>query len=172
MRKIVMLVVAVVVVLSVGAGPAAAGGWAVPAFDPLPPLRAGQESTVGLTVLQHGQHPVSVDGVAVTYVAADGRRHRFEAEAEGPEGHYLATVSLPEGTFEWSVELGFFGTRELGAITVDGGSSLAPSVPGRDELSAGRWLARIVLPLAAAAALAAVVVAGLRPRRRPAPATP
>jgi hypothetical protein len=166
----VVLAVAAVAVVAGTAGPAAAGGWAVPAFDPVPPLVAGESTPIGLTVLQHGVSPVSVDDVALTFVGADGVPHRFPAEPEGPLGHYVATVTLAAGTYSWSVQPGWFPDHELGSVVVTAASdgseaAMATAPPASDDVSSGRALARVALPFGAVLA-AAFAVASARPGRR------
>jgi hypothetical protein len=170
MRKRTVLLMAVVVALVAvvgAAGPAAAGGWAVPAFDPVPPIEAGVPTPIGLTVLQHGVSPVEVDGVALTFVGEDGVAHRFPAAPEGAVGHYVATVTLAAGTYSWSVQPGWFAEHELGPVAVAvaaSASSPAPAPPD-DDVSTGRAVARVALPIGALLAAGAAVVTA-RPRRR------
>jgi hypothetical protein len=166
MRRSVVFAAVVGVVLAVAVPTAAAkGGWAVASFDPLPPLEGGRPATIGLTLLQHGVHPVTVDDVTLSFTDDRGTTTRVPATPEGAEGHYVAQVELPAGTYRWSVQPGFFPERELGTISVAGASAVPP--PGADATtgpSTTRMVARIALPVAAVLA-AAAAFAGRRPRR-------
>jgi hypothetical protein len=175
MRKVVMFAAAVGMVLAAAVAPAAAkGGWAVPSFDPLPPLEADRPVTIGLTLLQHGVHPVTVDDVTLTFTDDRGVTTRVAATPDGPEGHYVAPVQLPAGAYRWSVQPGFFPERELGTIDVAAptdGSTVAPSPAtasaggdGGAGPSTARTVARVALPIAAVL-VAIGGFAARRPRR-------
>lgn len=107
--------------------PAAAGGWAVTSLDPIATAPvAGEDVAVGFTIRQHGRTPVVVDDVAIVVTDAAGERTRFAAVPDGPVGHYLATIQLPAaGTYEWSVEQGWFGPQDLGTLDVAGAATAA-----------------------------------------------
>jgi hypothetical protein len=170
MRKLFVLAGAVVVALALGASPAFAGGWVVPAFDPVPPIVAGQPTAIGLRILQHGVHPLDdLEDVTLTFAADDGSTHRFTARPDGDAGHYVAQVTLAPGTYDWSLQPGFFPEHELGAVTVGSGFGAAAIEAARVDggadggMSTTRAVARVALP---ALALAAAAVAIVRPRRR------
>jgi hypothetical protein len=179
MRKLVVAGLGIGVLLALAAAPAAAGGWAVPAFDPLPPIEAGRPAAIGLTILQHGVHPADVDDVALVYVADDGTTFRFAAEPDGRPGHYVAQVELPAGSYRWSVQPGWFPEHDLGPVTVrdSASSAIAPvdervAPPPVDDggASALRLTARVALPVLAL--VAAAVAIGVPRRRRAVLATP
>ena len=143
-----------------GSAPASAGGWAVTTLDPLDSPLPGEQVDVGFTIRQHGVTPVAVDGVAILVTDARGATESFTAHAEGPVGHYVASVTFPTaGSYRWSVEQGWFGSQDLGTVRV--GAGVAAVDPGAE-----RWpLAwRAALPLLAAALLLAAAVDR---RRRP-----
>jgi hypothetical protein len=167
MRKLLVLVAAAVALFALQWSPAVAGGWAVPSFDPLPPVQADTPATIGLTILQHGVHPVDVDGVALVYVDEDGVRHRFAAVPDGATGHHVAEVTLPAGTYTWSVEAGWFPERDLGTISVDAAPATMRAVPspgGDGGVSATRMVLRIALPVATLAAVLLALSGGRRAR--------
>ena len=156
------------------AAPAGAGGWAVTTLDPLAraPV-AGQAFTVGYTIRQHGQTPISVPDSAIVVVpAAGGPQLRFPGHPDGPAGHHVAEVTFPAaGTARWQVDQGAFAEQDLGPITVAGptGGGAAAGGAGGDGASAARWVVRgvgLALTVAAAVAAAASVVS--RRRARPA----
>jgi mono/diheme cytochrome c family protein len=112
--------------------PAHAGGWAVTTLDPLPPISEGQTIDVGFTIRQHGVRPAILDsGVAIITIRVDDSTNkltRFDAKPQGSPGHYVAQVRFPTaGTFEWSVDQGWFASQELGTITI--GAAPAESPP-------------------------------------------
>jgi hypothetical protein len=120
------------------AGTVVAGGWAeVAVTDPPLDPPVGSGTTVGLQVMQHGVTPVSWP--TLTVVATDkvtGESFRTEARAEGPEGHYVATLTFPAAgswalTFD-SIDLAMsgFSTVRVGPAAV--GASAAPVVGGAE----------------------------------------
>ena len=86
-----------------------AGGWATITADPTNPPQpnAGKPFVFGFTVLQHGVTPAG--WVGATFVGINGTSgERIEAKAtgQGPDGHFVATVTLPSaGYWTWQVEL-------------------------------------------------------------------
>jgi hypothetical protein len=103
---------------------ALAGGWAqVTASDvPADPV-AGEETTIGLNVHQHGVTPVSWP--SLTVIATDAGSNtvvRTRARAEGPEGSYVATIVFPSAG-EWTLS---FDSAELG---MDGSVSMTVAQP-------------------------------------------
>jgi hypothetical protein len=93
--------------LLLSAGAALAGGWATVTLDPgmIGPT-AGQTTTVGFTVLQHGKTPVGQGNVIVNASGPDGQVLAFRARPEGKAGHWIVDMMLPAaGTWEWSVTM-------------------------------------------------------------------
>ena len=83
---------------------AVAGGWAqvtartVPVDPP-----AGEPTTIELGVSQHGITPVSwPDLTVIATNAATGDTFRTRAEAKGPTGSYVATLTFPSAG-EWTL---------------------------------------------------------------------
>jgi hypothetical protein len=151
------------------AGTASAGGWATagvnqPPDDPT----AGSGWDAKITILQHGQTPLSGVMPTLSLIGKDGNRVTFAAKPTSEDGVYLAKVKFPSaGTWKYEVYDGFtqYGgaqTHTFGAISVGGGSSAGsgsdfPLVP----VTGG-----IVLALCAGIAL---VLSMRRMRPRPAP---
>jgi len=152
---------------SVNLSPASAGGWALTSLDPFDQPVAGEPVTVGFTILQHGVTPVDVEDVAIRIASPGQPSQLFTATSDGPNrvGHYTASVVFPAaGTFSWSVEQGWFGSHDLGEITIAAGTA------GGSALAGETWqyssLVRYGLPLVAAMCAAIALREGLRGRRR------
>ncbi len=79
------------------ASTAIAGGWAqVTAQNPPVDPPVGQETTINLEVLQHGETPVSWPDLSVIATnKATGDTVRVKAQAQGPAGSYVATITFP-----------------------------------------------------------------------------
>ncbi len=83
-----------------------AGGWAIVRLDALPQrVVAGEQFTVGFTVLQHGHTPTSdVQPYVLATNSAHSIRRQFMAQQSGAEGHFVVQLALPEaGTWHWHV---------------------------------------------------------------------
>jgi hypothetical protein len=154
---------------------ASAGGLVVLTLDSMQPPVAGEEIEVGFTVRER-MTPVNLhewpdEPFGITTLSPAGEAEFFPARQEGPTGHYVAGVVLPEaGDYMWSV-----AGKELGEIQVAAPSPEAGAEPSgtrtasvtATEYAAPIWL-RAALPLVAAvgiAVLAADVVGRLAPRR-------
>jgi hypothetical protein len=88
------------------AAPIAAGGWATASLtDPPEGPVAGQETTIGVEVKQHGETPISWDQLIFHGTnAATGETVLAEGRPEGPAGHYTIDVTFPsEGRWQWTV---------------------------------------------------------------------
>ncbi len=113
--------------------PVSAGGWAVATLDAMPTFIAGQETTVGFTLRQHGNTllPGIRPSEMIFHNARSGQRLTFAAPDDGPHGHYAARVTLPEaGAWEWTINA--FGDHPMPAVTaVDGVAPLASATPNR-----------------------------------------
>ena len=95
------------IILGMLATPALAGGWAVITLDELPPqVSVNQPLSIGFTVRQHGQTPVSLDAVRVAATnSVTGQFVEAEASEWGPIGHYQATLLLPSaGEWRWEID--------------------------------------------------------------------
>ena len=88
---------------------ASAGGWATITADSTNPPQpnAGERFTFGFTVLQHGVTPAG--WVHPTFVGTNvttGARIEAKATGQGPDGHFVATVTLPNaGNWTWQVDM-------------------------------------------------------------------
>jgi hypothetical protein len=119
-RPFVALLVAMVASL-VMTSAAVAGGWAtVTLADPPAEPTAGGETTLGLTVLQHGETPVSWPRITVVATdAATGATIRAEAQpTAGQTGRYTATLTFPTGG-SWTL------AYESADLIMDGTATLA-----------------------------------------------
>jgi len=135
MRKRALLTVplALLAVL-VFAGAALAGGWAsVTMADPPSDIPPGEETSVELTVLQHGKTPVDWPKITVVATNADsGAVVRSEAHpVSGKLGRYAAALTLPTAG-EWEItyqsnELVMDGTATLDVIAA--APVAAPAIP-------------------------------------------
>jgi len=101
--------------------PALAGGWTVVTVDELPQqLRAGESTTLGFTVRQHGVDPINLENVVLTAQQGKiGERLTFMAQQEGAKGHYVVEVLLPSaGAWNWEIQPDWFPAVQLEPITV------------------------------------------------------
>jgi hypothetical protein len=130
----------------VGAGPAAAGGWAVTVIDPRPSrIEAGKPYEVSFWVLQHGTHPYnwaeppSVGRVGLTLTDARGQSMSFAGHALAEPAHYATTVTVPrDGRWRVTGVQGIFASFHVGTLTVPGtletlGVPAAPSPADRQK---------------------------------------
>jgi LPXTG-motif cell wall-anchored protein len=86
---------------------ALAGGVAIANLDSTPQPRAGEATTLGFTLLQHGVTPVTSGDVSVVARNdATGESVTTKGHAEGKPGHYLATMTFPSaGSWTWEITL-------------------------------------------------------------------
>ncbi|HCB00989.1 MAG TPA: hypothetical protein DEP19_01280, partial [Anaerolineae bacterium] len=86
--------------------PVFAGGWAVITLDELPTnVTAGEEFTIGFTVLQHGKTPMTGLTPIITANLYKEEQFTVTAREEGEPGHYTATLTFPkEGDWNWTIE--------------------------------------------------------------------
>ena len=156
-----LLLVLAVVAAAVAVPAASAGGWATVGLSSLPPsgLKAGQPWPVDITVLQHGQTPLTGVTPIVRIRDGDGKAvATFSGTPTGKPGVYHAVVRFPgEGTYAYEVYDGF-GT--YGGAQTHTFKPVQIGAPG-DSFP--------YLPLGLAAALALALAAGtvvaLRHRR-------
>jgi hypothetical protein len=163
--SIAALMASAAITLAAGAAlakepPVGAGGWATVTLDPgASAPTAGKATTVGFTLLQRGDTPISQGAVIVQATGPDGQLLSFPARSEGKIGHWVVEMNLPSaGAWEWAVtmpdELPVL-TR-LPALTVTA-SAAAPAA------TAGSTLPLILVLVAAlAVGLALVLRGGLR----------
>jgi len=163
MKKLLL----VLAVAAVAAPIASAGGWATVGLSSLPPsgLKAKQAWPLDITVLQHGQTPLS--GVTPIVTIRDGGGNavaKFNGKPTGKPGVYHAVVSFPgEGTYSYEVYDGFgtYGgakTHTFKPVQIGAPGDSFPYFP-------------LGLALAFALGLAGATVVYLRRGREPAPVT-
>ena len=167
-------VAALVVVAGPGAGPASAGGWAITTMDALPAggVAPGRATPLGYTIRQHGVTPVELDDSALVVTMADGSTRRFAGVPDGPPGHHVAVVTVPEaGRFALTVDQGWFAPQDLGHLVVGSGSSSGSAAAAATTTgSSDGWPPAVrgllVVATAAALVLLGVEVGAARARRR------
>jgi hypothetical protein len=112
-RRLAAIPLALAVTLLLAAT-ALAGGWATATLDAgTAGPTAGTPTTIGFTVLQHGQTPNSSLAVIVHASGGTGGAISANATAQGAPGHYVATLTFPtEGAWRitWSSELDMAGS--------------------------------------------------------------
>ena len=109
-RRILRGLAAATLLVALSAGAASAGGWATIQTDTGNPSQpnAGEPFTFGFTVLQHGVTPAGwVETPTFLGInGATGERVEVKAVAQGADGHFVATVTLPAaGIWTWQVVL-------------------------------------------------------------------
>jgi hypothetical protein len=159
------------------AGAALAGGSATATLDggSPPSPNAGEKTTIGFTLLQHGVTPISWEQVTLIGSNAEtGDSVVAEARPEGKTGHYAVDVTFPSaGTWTWRLETAnlIMQHSTFPALTVGAGSAAAaPSsaASGANGIDPVLAMAGLVL-----AFLAGAFVGSFRGERRtvePAPA--
>jgi hypothetical protein len=108
-RRILRALAAAGLLVALSVGAVSAGGWAtIQADTGNPQPNAGEPFTFGFMVLQHGVTPAGWVETP-TFVGTNGKTgERIEAKAvaQGADGHFVATVTLPSaGYWTWQVEL-------------------------------------------------------------------
>ncbi|HEX7221960.1 MAG TPA: hypothetical protein VF231_01815 [Candidatus Limnocylindrales bacterium] len=94
--------------LAVSMSGVSAGGWATITADPgNGQPTEGEETTIGFTVLQHGQTPAGWESpTLVATESASGERIESRATGQGADGHFVASITIPRaGYWTWHVEL-------------------------------------------------------------------
>jgi hypothetical protein len=140
-RALLPLPLILLVAILAWSATALAGGMAVVTVTDLPAdPPAGEETTIGMTVMQHGKTAVSWPTLTVVATdAATGEVLRAPARPEGPTGAYVATIVFPTAG-QWT-------------LTFD----------STDLLMSGSAALRVGAPLAAAPAPATVSTAATEP---------
>ncbi|HEX2171691.1 MAG TPA: hypothetical protein VHL09_04545 [Dehalococcoidia bacterium] len=145
-----------------------AGGWSVVAAYPLPAaIGAGDETTLGFMVLQHGRTPLPGQRPEVTAVHESGERVTAVARAEGAPGHYVATLSFSQpGAWAWSVTV-FEGPHQMAPLTVQpAGAGATPTASGSTALVSLDKVLRNGLPPALTALIFSITFAAFAFVRR------
>jgi hypothetical protein len=144
-----------------------AGGVAIANLDSTPQPRAGEATTLGFTLLQHGVTPVTTGDINVmARNATTGETVAAKARAEGKPGHYVATLTFPSaGSWSWEITISWLQMNsKFPPLTVL--PAAAASVPAEQQPAPSGLPAQAI---AAAAGLAALAVGAgyLFLRRRP-----
>ena len=149
-RRLAATVAALALLLALTV-PVLAGGWAEIVADAQttePPVE-GQPIDVGFVVLQHGQTPAGWETATVHFTnASTGQTIDVVATNDRPDGHFVATATLPEaGAWTWRVTLkDLYSEHAPLALTV--------------QAATGQAAAMDAVGLPTIAALAAVVLMG------------
>lgn len=149
--------------------PVFAGGWAVITLDELPTdVVAGEPLTIGFTVLQHGQTPMTDLHPIVVANLHKETEFKTIAEAEGKPGHYTATLTFPkEGEWSWSIQA-FTMDQKMPMLTVGAPAVAGANPPVVIEETAASFASPMILVSAAVLALGlAGAVVGYRRKSRP-----
>ena len=127
------------------AAPVLAGGWAEVVADAQtseqPPVE-GQPVEVGFVVLQHGVTPAPWETATVHFTnASTGETIDVVATNDRPDGHFVATATLPDaGFWSWQVTLQQLESQHLPiALTV---RTAAGEVPAYDPSMTTTAIAR------------------------------
>ena len=122
MRRLSVIAFTTLLALAALAGTALAKGGAVSKLDQLPPggLHAGQNITIGWTILMDGVEPYKADTTEIVIRNGTGKVLSYPGTPEGAAGHYTAKIYFPAaGTYTWQITQGsFFAPYDLGTITV------------------------------------------------------
>jgi hypothetical protein len=151
-RQLLRFGLALFAALAVSA-PALAGGWATATLDSAPPQpRVGEPTSIGFTLLQHGQTPISWESVTlIARNTATGETVATDARPEGKTGHYVVTVTFPtEGRWSWELR-----TQNLAMETTFDPLTVLPATPAAPAPT-GLPSTLLVAVAALAIALAAV----------------
>ncbi len=125
-RQLLRFGLALFAALAVSA-PVLAGGWATATLDGSPPQPpAGEPTSIGFTLLQHGQTPISWESVTLfARNLGTGETVSADARPEGTTGHYVVTVTFPsEGRWSWELR-----THNLKMETSLDPLTVLPAVP-------------------------------------------
>jgi hypothetical protein len=131
---------------------AAGGGWVVVTVDTLPEgMVAGQETTIGFMARQHGQVPISGQSPKLEFTHQEsGQRLTIPATDDGPTGHYVARVTLPQpGTWTWQID--FWAKHPMPPLEV------APAIGQTSAVPAGAVASSVASPLPVSASAPLVV---------------
>lgn len=117
------------------AAPALAGGWATVRLDEPPTdLLTGQPWEFGFMVLQHDVTPNSdVTPVVRAVHLATGEKVTATARQDGPTGHFVAELTLPEaGEWSWTITPDPFAETSFPALVArDQPKGVASGSPAR-----------------------------------------
>src|SRR5438067_4028134 len=175
MRRLSVIAVGSLLALAALAGTALAKEGAVSKLDQLPPggLHAGQNITVGWTILMDGVEPYKADTTEIVIRNGTGKVLSYPGTPDGPAGHYTAKVYFPAaGTYSWQITQGsFFAPYDLGPITVLGPVATSESQSGAPVPASDPLVQAIRFVALAIAFGRAIPLAQLIRTQRRAPAT-
>ena len=117
--------------------PALAGGWATVRLDEPPgDLPTGQPWHFGFMVLQHDVTPNSdVTPVVRAIHLESGNEITATAEQEGPTGHFVAELTLPQaGEWSWAITPEPFAGTSFPALVVRDPQADASSIGSATSL--------------------------------------
>jgi hypothetical protein len=162
MRHLIAL--ATILVALAATATASAGGWATVGMHPLPTdVGPGDTWNTELTILQHGETPLTGLSPTITISLDDsGRTESFTATETSEPGVYAASVVFPEAG-PWSI----VADSTFGESRLTYGPVLIEPTPGAG--AAGSSTEVPVLPLVAVLGglvLAAAALFGVRRQRR------
>ena len=165
-----LIVLATVAVTLVASSVASAGGWATVGLDPpLPPgTGSGEPWDTNMTILQHGQTPLTGLTPTITITHDDtGESRQFVAKETEEPGVYAASVVFPEAG-PWSIVAdSTFGDSKLtwGPVVIEPGPGSGTGVSGDDFP-----MLPLLVVLGGLVVAAAAAVFGVRRQRRLHPA--
>lgn len=164
-RRAMAAVVATLAFLA-AASVAFAGGWAqvtaqnVPVDPP-----AGEEISITLKMLQHGQTPVSWPGLTVVATEkSSGAVVGAQAKASGPEGTYVVKLTLPTAG-QWTLSYTSQDLMMEGTATIRASAPAAAPANTTPQTQATQTT-DVMLPLLAVLAIFAVLAGGVLLLRR------
>ncbi len=130
--------------------PVFAGGWAVITLDELPTdVVAGEEFTIGFTVLQHGKTPLTGLTPIITANLYKDEQFTIAAKEEGKPGHYTATLTFPkEGEWNWTIEA-FSMQQKMPTLIVSAPSVAVVSEPVTESTAQISALPNFIIAIAA-----------------------
>jgi hypothetical protein len=137
-RRLAATIAALALLLTL-AVPVFAGGWAEIVADAqttTEPPKEGEPIDVGFLVLQHGVTPAGWETATVHFTnTSTGKTMDVVATNDRPDGHFVATATLPEaGFWSWQVTLQDLQSDHLPiALTV---RTAAGELPGYDPAKA------------------------------------
>jgi hypothetical protein len=159
--SIAALMASAAIALAAGAAlakqpPVGAGGWATVTLDPATSAQtAGKGTTVGFTLLQRGETPISQGTVMVEATGPDGQLLSFPARSDGKIGHWVVEMNLPSaGAWEWAVTM----PDELPVLTRL--PALTVTAPAAPPATTGSVLPLILVLVAALAVCLLVALRG------------
>jgi hypothetical protein len=169
MKRVIGLLLSLFAAAAVVLAPATAsakGGWAVAVLDPLPPIEAGEDATIGFQLLQHGVTPVDVadwPGTEIGIAVRTADRQWFTpATPSGAPGHFVSVVAVPSDVATLAMNVEWPHGLMLDERWVDVAVGAAASAGGA---GGDGWLPTWTVPLLAVVAATCIVIVVLDLRR-------